>query len=157
MAGVCIVAMILSQLNHRQPRPEATMSASPSVLFVCLHGSAKSFIAARHFERMAAARGLSVQARSAGLEPDPVVPPHVIAGLAADGIEVLTAIPAKATAELAEDVSRVVAFGCDVSAAGIERDVIQWPDVPAVSDGYGPARDAIVVRLHALLNELAPT
>jgi len=133
------------------------MPASPTVLFVCHHGSAKSFIAARHFERMAAARGLSVQARSAGLEPDLIVPPHVIAGLAADGIDVLPAIPAIATAELADDVSRLVAFGCDVSAIGIERDVIQWTDVPAVSDGYGPARDAIVVRLHALLDELAAT
>jgi arsenate reductase len=133
------------------------MPASPAVLFVCLHGSAKSFIAARHFERMAAARGLRAQARSAGLEPDSVVPPHVIAGLAADGIDVLPATPAMATAALAKDVSQVVAFGCDVSAVGIERDVIQWTDVPAVSDGYGPARDAIVVRLHALLEKLAPT
>ena len=133
------------------------MPASSTVLFVCLHGSAKSFIAARHFERMAAARGLRVQARSAGLEPDPVVPPHVIAGLAEDGIDVLPAIPASATAELAEDVSQVIAFGCDVSAVGIERDVIQWSDVPAVSDGYGPARDAIVARLHALLDDLAAT
>ena len=106
---------------------------------------------------MAAARGLSVHARSAGLEPDPVVPPHVIAGLAEDGIDVLPAAPATATAELAKDVWQVVAFGCDVSAAGIEREVTQWTDVPAVSDGYGPARDAIVVRLHALLDELAPT
>ena len=105
---------------------------------------------------MAAARGLSVLARSAGLEPDPVVPPHVIAGLAEDGIDVLPATP-MATAELAKDVSQVVAFGCDVSAVGIERDVTQWTDVPAVSDGYGPARDAIVARLHALLDELAPT
>ena len=133
------------------------MPASPSVLFVCLHGSAKSFVAARHFERMAAVRGLSVQAQSAGLEPDPVVPPHVIAGLAEDGIDVLPANPAMATADLAKDASKVVAFGCDVSAVGIERDVMQWPDVPAVSDGYGPARDAIVVRLRALLDELATT
>ena len=133
------------------------MPASPTVLFVCLHGSAKSFIAARHFEQMAAARGLSVQARSAGLDPDPIVPPHVIAGLAEDGIEVCPAIPDRATAELAEEVSRTVAFDCDISAVGIEHDVIQWTGVPAVSDGYGPARDAIVVRLHALLDELAPT
>ena len=133
------------------------MPASPTVLFVCLHGSAKSFIAARHFERMAAARGLSVRARSAGLEPDPVVPPHVIAGLAADGIEVLPVNPERVTAELAEEVSRVVAFDCDISAVGIEHDVIQWTGVPAVSDGYGPARDAIVARIHILLDDLAAT
>ena len=133
------------------------MPVTPTFLFVCLHGSAKSFIAARYFERLAADRGLSVEARSAALEPDPVVPPHVIAGLAADGIDVSPAVPPRATAELAEDVSQVVAIGCDVATAGIARDVIQWTGVPAVSDGYGAARDEIVKRLHALLDELAST
>ena len=133
------------------------MPDAPTVLFVCLHGSAKSFIAARHFERMAAARGIKVEGRSAGLEPDPETPPHVIAGLGADGIHVSPAVPAMATPSLAEGTVRVVAFGCDVAGCGIGGDVIQWTDVPAVSDGYGPARDEIVRRLHTLLDELAPT
>jgi len=33
-------------------------TAPPFVLFVCLHGSAKSVIASEHFRRLAAERGL---------------------------------------------------------------------------------------------------
>src|SRR3989454_7062849 len=58
------------------------------VLFVCLHGSAKSLIAAEYFNRLAAARGLGARATSAGTEPDDVIPPRVIQGLRADGIDV---------------------------------------------------------------------
>src|ERR671925_873480 len=52
---------------------QAQASAVPSparVLFVCLHGAAKSVIGAAHFRRLAAARGLSVDAVAAGTEPD---------------------------------------------------------------------------------------
>src|SRR5438128_12473611 len=62
------------------------MSSRGNVLFVCLHGSAKSLIAAEHFNRIAAARGLGARATSAGTEPDDAIPPHVIPGLPAGGI-----------------------------------------------------------------------
>jgi len=35
---------------------------TPRVLFVCLHGSAKSLIALEHFRRLAQQRGVDVQA-----------------------------------------------------------------------------------------------
>ena len=38
------------------------MSPNPTVLFVCLHGAAKSVLAAGDFERLAAARGVSLGA-----------------------------------------------------------------------------------------------
>lgn len=60
----------------------------PTVVFVCLHGSAKSLIAAEHFRRLAEEQGLDVCATSAGTDPDPEIPPHVIEGLLADGIDV---------------------------------------------------------------------
>src|SRR5262250_858896 len=52
-------------------RAEARTAATPRVLFVCLHGAAKSVVAAAHFRRLAAARGLSMDAVAAGTEPDP--------------------------------------------------------------------------------------
>ncbi len=61
---------------------------TPRVVFVCLHGSAKSLIAAEHFCRLAAQQGLDVRATSAGTDPDPEIPLHVIEGLLADGIDV---------------------------------------------------------------------
>jgi arsenate reductase len=128
-----------------------------TVLFVCLHGSAKSLVAARYCEQLAEARGIGLSCGSAGLEPDSAVPPHVIAGLAADGIDVSTARPAQATAEMVTDADYAVALGCDLSAIGVGRDVSRWDDIPAVSDGYDVARDAIVVRLHQLLDEISAT
>ena len=132
------------------------MSTKPVILFVCEHGAAKSVIAAHHFERLAQASGLSVECRSAGLEPDPEVPPHVIAGLAADGLQSSVVRPALATPKLLSEADRIVAFGCDLSALGAAGQVVRWDGVPMVSDGYEPARDAIVDRLRALLAELVP-
>ena len=129
------------------------MSHPDTFLFVCLHGAAKSFIAARYLERLAADRGISVVCRSAGVEPDSTVPPHVIEGLRSDGIEVAAAPPVGVTAAMVASAQHVVAFGCNLSALGAA-DATQWDDVPAVSDGYGAARDVIVARLHSLVDEL---
>jgi len=64
------------------------MTSRQRVLFVCLHGSAKSLIAAEYFNRLASARGLDASATSAGTEPDDAIPPRVVSGLAGDGIDV---------------------------------------------------------------------
>ena len=55
------------------------MSAPGSILFVCLHGAAKSILAAADFQRLAAARGLDLVADAAGTEPDPDITPAVVA------------------------------------------------------------------------------
>jgi len=128
--------------------------AKASVLFVCLHGSAKSLIAARHFERLARAEGVDLSAASAGMEPDATVPPHVVAGLARDGFDVSAAVPAKVTQEAVTTADYLVSFGCDLDALGGGPHVKRWDDVPAVSDGYDTARSAIELRARALLEEI---
>jgi len=50
------------------------------VAFVCLHGSAKSLIAAEYFNRRAAAQGVPLSATTSGPEPDAAVPDNVVAG-----------------------------------------------------------------------------
>ena len=57
------------------------MTTPPFVLFVCLHGSAKSVIASQYFRRLAAERGLAADTGSAGTEPDAEIPPGVARGL----------------------------------------------------------------------------
>jgi len=129
---------------------------SPSVLFVCLHGSAKSVIAAEHFRRLAAARGVPVEVRSAGLEPDAAVPPKVVGGLLADGIDVRALTPRQPTEADVAQATTVVAFGCDLGPlAARARRIERWDDVPAVSEDFARARDAIVARVTALLDEVA--
>jgi len=134
------------------------MPSRPTVLFVCLHGSAKSLIAAEHFRRLAAEHGRPVETTSAGVEPDAEVPQHVVAGLRTDGFDVLGRRPRPLTDDAVHQADLVVSFGCDLDGRLREqaaaRPVIRWDDVPAVSDGYEAARDEIVRRLVPLLDEL---
>ena len=124
------------------------------VVFVCLHGAAKSIVAAEHFKRLAAARGLAVDVRARGTEPDPELTPAAVAGLRADGLDVSATRPRLVTRADLVGAWRVVEFGCDLTAlAPPDAAVERWGDVPAVSEGYAAARDAMTARLHRLLAE----
>ena len=131
--------------------------ASPTdltVLFVCQHGSAKSIVAARHFERLAALHGSTVHCLSAGLEPDEAIPPHVVNGLKTDGLDA-SGKPRELTRELINQATHIVTFGCALEPLDHFSGVaVSWDGVPAVSDGYAPARDAIVARLPSLLETI---
>jgi protein-tyrosine-phosphatase len=131
------------------------MTRPRSVVFVCLHGSAKSLIAATLAGRLAAQRGLSIRFSSAGTEPDPAVPSHVAEGLLADGEDVTRLTPQLASAATLSGATLVVSFGPDVqSIAPADAAVEHWNDVPAVAEGYGPARDAIRQRVEGLLQRI---
>jgi arsenate reductase (thioredoxin) len=121
-------------------------------LFVCLHGSAKSLIAAAYFRRLAAARGIAAEADSGGLEPDDAVPARVVQGLLDDGIDVRGRRPRRPTPADVEAATVVVAF-CELGElAPHARRIERWDDVPAVSEDFERARDAIVARVARLLD-----
>jgi arsenate reductase (thioredoxin) len=132
------------------------MSTSRSVLFVCLHGAAKSVLAAADFRRLAAQRGLAITADSAGTEPDPEIAAGVAAALRAEGIDLGQSRPRRVTAADTARAERVVTFGCALgeatpAAVPVER----WDDVPAVSENLPLARAAIRRHLDRLLEECA--
>jgi protein-tyrosine-phosphatase len=131
----------------------APMPPPVRVLFVCQHGAGKSVVAAAHFRRLAAGRGLAVGAVAAGTEPDREHGPAAEKGLAAEGLRATTARPRPVTLYDLESAARVVSFGCDIAPAKGQR-VDQW-DAPAVSDGYPAARDHIVAHVERLVAELA--
>ena len=56
------------------------------VIFVCEHGSAKSVVAAAHFNKLAKERNLPVRAISRGTNPDEEIAPIAASGLQADGL-----------------------------------------------------------------------
>ena len=67
------LALILGALIAApEPKPAGT------ILFVCEHGSAKSVVAAAHFNRIAAARGLPFRAISRGTVPDVEMAPAAV-------------------------------------------------------------------------------
>src|SRR5438105_8480439 len=132
------------------------MSSRGNVLFVCLHGSAKSLIAAEYFNRLAAARGLGARATSAGTEPDDVIPPRVIQGLRADGIDVEGRRPQRPTPPDVAGPAAAVTFGCHLGElASRARRIERWDDVPAVSEDFKRARGVIVARVTRLLEDPA--
>lgn len=125
------------------------------VLFVCLHASAKSLIAAEYFNQLAAERRMPFRAVSAGTEPDSAVPPHVVAGMRGDGFDVSRRVPERLTRELAAPARLAISFEPDLEPyVGSPCRVERW-EVPAVSDDYAAARDAIWGRVERLVAALA--
>jgi arsenate reductase len=126
----------------------------PKVVFVCLHGSAKSVLAAADFEKLAAERGIAALAVARGLEPDAEVPQPVQDALAMDGLRMGGYRPQLIDVADLADAWRTVTFGCDLpfavpAGAGIER----WDDVPAVSEDLALARQVIGRHLERLVAE----
>jgi protein-tyrosine-phosphatase len=134
-------------------REQVSTPTPPRVLFVCLHGAAKSVIGAAHFRRLAAARSLAVDAVAAGTEPDAELAPGAVKGLAGEGLRATPGRPRPVTLYDLDSAARIVSFGCAIAPSKGQR-VDQW-DVPAVSDGYTAARDRIVANVERLVSELA--
>jgi len=129
-----------------------------TILFVCEHGSAKSVIAAAHFNRLAEQRGLPYRAVARGLNPDSEIPQQVRLNLAKDGLDVATWKPQQVAEKDVQEAARVVTFGCRLPfpatiAAG---KLVDWADVPSTSEDYQRARTAIVKKIEAFMKTLAP-
>ena len=124
------------------------------ILFVCLHASAKSLIAAEYFNRLASEQGLSFHALSAGTDPDESVPPHVVAGMRGDGYDVSGRTPLRLTSELAAPARVAVSFEPELAEYVPTGCIVERWNVPAVSDDYAIARDAIKSRVDGLLSKL---
>jgi arsenate reductase (thioredoxin) len=128
----------------------------PIVLFVCEHGSAKSTIAAAHFNNIARERNLTARAISRGTDPDETYPPNVTAGLGRDGLHAEESRPKKLSDADFATAGHVVVFNQQPSVQSNNSVIHDWSDVPAVSEGYDVARDEILERVKSMLHELRP-
>jgi protein-tyrosine-phosphatase len=144
----------LDQLGRKRTGT-AQHQADGTVVFVCEHGSAKSVVAAAHFNRIAEHQGLPYHAIARGLSPDSAIPEQISRGLASDGLDVTGWTPAKASeAELMAAV-RVVTLSCQLPAKVPRERQIDWTDFPSITENYGAGRDAIVARVRQLAADLA--
>jgi len=135
----------------------AGSSNKPTVLFVCLHGSAKSQMAAAHFNRMARDRGLPHAAISRAIEPDKDIPQSIRAGLAGEGLEPVSEVPASLTADEASRAMKVFAFNeIPIDRKGTAIATL-WSDVSPATEDYNRARDTIVRYVEAVVSDLAST
>lgn len=126
------------------------------IAFVCLHGSAKSLIAAEYFNRLAREKSLPLHATTSGPEPDPEVPSNVVEGMKTRGIDVHAYRPALIAAGQLADADLIVSFACDAGrklAPGKPEE--RWDDCPAVSDDFDVAWEFITGRVEKLVTRLA--
>src|SRR5215510_12306168 len=129
-------------------------AASPSVIFVCEHGAAKSVIATAYFNQLATERGLPYRATFRGTTPQDDLSVRAVEGLRADGLAIPSGKPAAISEADVTGATHIFAIGCTLtSVAKASGKASDWSDVPD-DQGYGPMRDAIVRHVTALLDDL---
>jgi arsenate reductase len=151
---MAVLMLTLSGGAHAQPAPSP--QAKPThVLFMCPHGAAKSVLASEYFQRLAKERGLNVIVDSAGMEPDPVVSPKVAAHLTQQGYVVPVDAPRLVTPRDLATADVVISLGCDLARSPTPAGrLVKWDDVPAPSEDFTGADDAIRRHVIELVDEL---
>jgi arsenate reductase (thioredoxin) len=156
LAGITAVSLALGTALAQSTPPKSDANSS-TVVFVCEHGAAKSVIAAAHFNRLARERGLPFHAVSRGTKPDEVVAAGVRTGLASDGIDVSTWRPTSVSDQDLRQAAQVISLATDLpkTKPDFKSKLLEWNDIPPVSDDYNLARSAIVDRVRKLLDALS--
>jgi protein-tyrosine-phosphatase len=132
-------------------RPATT---SPTIIFVCEHGAAKSLIAAAYFNKLATERGMKERATFRGVSPQDALSASAVEGLRADGVAVPQGKPTAIAPDDVTHATHIFAIGCTLpQIAQSSGKAADWSDVPD-GKGYGPLRDAIVAHVRALLDEI---
>ena len=127
---------------------------SPTVVFVCEHGAAKSVIATAYFNKIAAERGLPFRATFRGTSPQENLSLRTVEGLKADGVAAPSGKPAAITDADVANATHIFAIGCTLpDNAHRSGKAADWSDVPD-DGGYAPMRDAIVRHVKLLLDQL---
>jgi len=136
----------------------ASSNANPEVLFVCVHNTGRSQIAAA---LLAHRSGGAVITRSAGSAPAGEIDPIVIGTLHELGIDLARAYPKPLTDEVVQAADAVVTMGCgDACPIHPGKRYLDWqiPDPEGRSlDEVRAIRDQIDTHVRDLLAELNPS
>lgn len=133
------------------------MTATPTVLFVCIHNAGRSQMAAGYMRELS---GGAVQVRSGGSEPGDQINPIAVQAMAEEGIDISRAVPQLMTTDQVKESDVVITMGCgDVCPIFPGKRYEDWE----LSDPKGrsldevrPIRDEIRARIVKLLAELIP-
>jgi protein-tyrosine-phosphatase len=156
LASITAMSLVLATAPAQSTQPKSDANSS-TVVFVCEHGAAKSVIAAAHFNRLATERGLPFRAVSRGTKPDDAVAAGVRAGLASDGIDVSTWRPIVISDQDIRQAAQVVSLATDLpmKKPSVKSKLLEWNDIPSVSQDYEKARTAIVEQVKQMLENLS--
>lgn len=134
---------------------ETAPTATPSVLFVCVHNAGRSQMAAGFLAHLAGDR---VEVRSAGSLPAEQVNPVAVAAMAEAGIDITDQTPKILTPDAVQASDVVITMGCgDACPVFPGRTYLDWElDDPAGKDidAVRPIRDEIRDRVRTLLDSL---
>ena len=123
-----------------------------TVIFVCEHGGARSTIASLYFNKMALDNHLPYRSIFRGLTPDPVITKETKEGLIKDGFETTSLSPVALTTK--DVTSNALVISLDCVAPTTYQTYHTWNGIPAISENYDAARNAIVKLLNELVIEL---
>jgi arsenate reductase len=133
------------------------MTERPTVLFVCVHNAGRSQMAAGYLQHLAGDR---VQVLSAGSQPGERINPVAVAAMAEDGVDIAANQPKLLTDTAVREADVVITMGCgDECPFYPGKRYEDWVlDDPAGQgiDAVRPIRDAIRVRVAALVADLTP-
>jgi protein-tyrosine-phosphatase len=126
-----------------------------TIVFVCLHGSVKSQMAAAYFNKLANERGLPYTAVSRGIEVDASIPASIRNSLNSEGLAPTDDVPRQLTATEAGNATKVIAFDSVPDENRGIAEVSYWSDVPPATKNYDAARDVIARHIDDLVPALA--
>jgi arsenate reductase len=148
-----LVAALAVVPGTAQQRPAA--ERTPTILFMCPKGAAKSVLASAYFTELARQRGLNVRVESAGTDPDAQIAPAVAAHLEKQRMPLPIAAPQKVTARQWQQADVIISIGCDLTGLDpATGKLLKWDEVPALSEDFARADAAIRARVIALVDEL---
>jgi arsenate reductase (thioredoxin) len=155
--SIAIASVASAHLYGQSGPGNATSRKAPTVLFLCPHGAAKSVLASAYFQRAAQERGLNVRVDSAGTEPDEQVSAAVASHLTKNGYAIPVTKPRKVTSADLAAADVIISIGCDLKnlpAQPPANALRRWDEVPAPSEDFARADDAIKKRVIDLVEEL---
>jgi L-amino acid N-acyltransferase YncA/protein-tyrosine-phosphatase len=129
----------------------------PLVLFVCKHNAGRSQMAEAYLRHFAGDR---VEVSSAGTAAADAPDPNVVAAMAEDGIDIVTARPKLLDAAIAQRAAKIITMGCDVLACDLQ-------GMPHIDEDWGlpdphgqpietvrKIRDTVKAKAQALADEI---
>lgn len=133
------------------------MTATPTILFVCVHNAGRSQMAAGYAQALGGER---VEVLSAGSKPKDAINPVAIQAMAEDGIDIAGNQPKVLTTEQVRDSDAVITMGCgDACPVFPGKRYEDWELTDPAGKGIEDVRrirDEIKQRVQVLLAELLP-
>ncbi|MEU8445760.1 arsenate reductase ArsC [Streptomyces microflavus] len=133
------------------------MSEKPSVLFVCVHNTGRSQMAAAWLTHLAGGR---VEVRSAGSNPGDTVNPAAVEAMAEVGIDISSATPKILTVDALKESDVCITMGCgDTCPVFPGKRYLDWqledPSGQSVA-AVRRIRDDIKFLVEGLIKEILP-